>query len=214
MKLYGYWRSTAAYRVRIALALKNINHDQASIDLVKGGGEQHQPLYREINPQGLVPALEIDGQIITQSMAILEYLEEQYPEPSILSPDPFLKSQIRAFAQSIACDIHPLNNLRVLQYLKAELAVADQQKSDWYLFWVAEGFKALERTIDEADNQFAFCFGEQPSMADICLIPQIYNAHRFHCPIEDYPNLRRINENCLKLDSFIRAMPENQADAV
>jgi len=213
MKLYGYWRSTAAYRVRIALAVKNIEVEAIEIHLVKDGGEQHQQDFRAINPQGLVPALEVNGNIITQSMAILDYLEEQYPKPSLLSDDAVIRAQIKAFAQTIVCDIHPLNNLRVLQYLKGNLAVSEEQKTDWYLHWVKLGFEALETIIAQSKIQQTFCFGEQPSMADICLIPQIYNANRFHCPMDNYPNLQRINSNCLQLEAFIAAIPENQPDA-
>lgn len=213
MKLYGYWRSTAAYRVRIALALKGLDVEHVAVDLVKEGGEQHQLKYRTINPQGLVPALEIDGNVLTQSMAILEYLEEQYPEPSILSDDLSKRAQIRAFAHSITCDIHPLNNLRILQYLKGTLAVTEEQKMDWYQHWIATGFKALEATIASSDESYVYCFGDTPSMADICLVAQIYNANRFNVALDDYPKLRRINETCLQLDTFKSALPENQADA-
>ena len=213
MKLYGYWRSTAAYRVRIALALKNIAVIDIPVQLVKEGGEQHQQLYRSINPQGLVPALDIGGSIITQSMAILEYLDEQYPEPPLLSEDPVLRAQIRAFCQSIVCDIHPLNNLRVLQFLQGSMAVNEEQKMDWYQHWVKTGFEALEAVIDQTNRVQPYCFGELPSMADICLIPQIYNANRFDCAMDNYPNLQRINHNCLQLEAFESTLPENQQDA-
>lgn len=214
MKLYGYFRSSAAYRVRIALNLKGIAYDHAAVHLVNNGGEQHGAAYRALNASELVPTL-VDGDLaLGQSLAILEYLEEAYPEaPPLLPRDVATRARIRAFAAAIACDIHPLNNLRVLGYLNQQLALDATQKSAWYGHWIILGFSALEAQL--VQHQSAdFCFGNTPSIADCCLIPQVYNALRFKVDLSTYPRIRRIYEHCHTLDAFTQAAPENQPDAV
>ena len=214
IKLYGYWRSTAAYRVRIALNLKQVSYTQELVHLVKDGGEQHKPEYRSLNPQGLVPTLVDDGLNVAQSMAILEYLEEKYPHPRLLPEDVKLRALTRQMCQLIACDIHPLNNLRVLQYLSGDLQVSEQQKDQWYQHWIREGFSALLKLREQAGIKGSYCLGEELSLADACLIPQIYNANRFNVSMDGFSSLLEINENCLKLERFQNAVPENQPDAV
>jgi maleylpyruvate isomerase len=211
IKLYGYWRSTAAYRVRIALHLKALPYESVSVHLVKNGGEQHSERYRQLNPQGLVPYF-VDGNVeLSQSIAILEYLDDVYPQSSLLPGNAQNKAKVRAFSQAIACDIHPLNNLRVLQYLTNACEVNASNKDAWYAHWIAEGFSALEQQV--ADQSGQYCFGDAITMADLCLIPQIYNANRFNVPLDKYPNLVRINQNCLENEAFRKALPENQTDA-
>lgn len=211
MKLYSYFRSSAAFRVRIALALKNLDYDIVPVHLVNNGGEQKSPEYAAVNPQKLVPALQLDdGTVLTQSLAIMEYLETAYPSPSLLTGDAVKDAKIRAFCQAIACDIHPLNNLRVLQYLTGNFAITDAQKADWYKHWIVEGFAALESQLD---GNSRFCFGDTPTMADCCLIPQVYNAKRFDTDLSNYPKIVRIFDNCMALPAFVTASPERQIDA-
>ncbi|WP_431687962.1 maleylacetoacetate isomerase [Hahella sp. NBU794] len=213
MQLYDYWRSSAAYRVRIALNLKGLPYEAHSVHLVKDGGQQHQSDYKALNPQGLVPLL-TDGEFrLNQSLAIIEYLEDSHPTPALLPADPQTKAQVRAFSQVIACDIHPLDNLRVLQYLTGPMEVNEEKKLVWYQHWILEGFKALEQMAASYADKGPYCFGEQVTMADVCLIPQVYNANRFNCPMMNFPRLREINDNCLKLEAFQKATPEQQADA-
>ncbi|WP_211830114.1 maleylacetoacetate isomerase [Kistimonas asteriae] len=208
MKLYDYFRSSAAYRIRIALNLKGLSYDSIPINLRTG--EQCSPAYRDRNPQGLVPALETPHGLLSQSLAIMEWLDEAYPESVPLLPgDTWLRAQIRSLAGQIACDIHPLNNLRVLHYLQGELGVSDTAKSDWYAHWVTTGFEALEPQLSGS----GFCIGEQPTLADICLIPQVYNALRFKVDLSPYPAIRQVYEHCNQLEPFQKAAPENQADA-
>jgi maleylacetoacetate isomerase len=183
--LHDYYRSSAAYRVRIALALKRLRYDRHAVDLVKGA--QRSPQHIARNPQGLVPMLEIDGFRLTQSLAIIEYLDERFPEPQLLPPDPAGRARVRAFAQAIACDIHPLNNLRVLNYLEQNLDIGTPARKLWYARWISDGFAALEAII--ADGPGPYCFGEQPGMADILLVPQMYNARRFSVDVAPYPTL-------------------------
>ena len=186
MKLYGYWRSTAAYRVRIALQIKALQFENLSVHLVKDGGEQFKPDYVDMNPAKLVPTL-IDGDVVlNQSMAIVEYLDEQYPDTPLLPKDVALRAQVRAMAQDIACDIHPLNNLRVLKYLAGTLKVEDQAKSEWYAHWILTGFAALEQRLAKTAGKY--CFGDTVTLADLCLIPQLYNARRFNVPLDDFPS--------------------------
>jgi len=211
LKLYTYWRSTAAYRVRIALNYKQIAYQSISVHLVRDGGEQHKPEYRQRNPQGLVPTLQVNGHAMAQSMAILEYLEETYPHPALLPKDKLLRATARQLANLVACDIHPLNNLRVLKYLKSSLKVTDEAKIQWYHHWLAEGFKAFEALVSKFDGPY--CLGEELSMADVCLIPQIYNANRFEFDMSAFPRLVAINDACLKLQAFQDALPEHQVDA-
>jgi len=211
MKLYDYWRSSAAYRVRIALNLKGLAYEHISVHLVKDGGQQHSDDYKAINPQGLVPSLVTDeGDIIPQSLAILEYLEETNPTPALLPVAPLDRAYVRGLADMIACDVHPVNNLRILQYMVTELKVEDEAKMQWYRHWIYKGFDALEERLGED----LYCYGDTPTLADICLIPQVYNAHRFNCDMSPYPKISRINDACLKLDAFQKAIPENQPDAV
>ncbi|WP_299791904.1 maleylacetoacetate isomerase [uncultured Shewanella sp.] len=218
MKLYGYWRSSAAYRVRVALNHKGLDAEQISVHLVKDGGEQHKPEYAGLNPQELVPALiESDSKgeeadvVLSQSLAIIEYLDEKYPDNALLPQDLHDRAIVRSMAMSIACEVHPLNNLKVLQYLSKELALDDEAKSAWYHHWIDEGFRALEKQLIKHSGQY--CFGDTVTLADLCLVPQVYNANRFKVDLSPYPNIVRIVENCNRLDAFINAAPENQADA-
>ena len=217
MKLYGYWRSSAAYRVRIALNLKQISAEQLSVHLVKDGGEQHSALFAALNPQELVPALVVEDntgseQTLTQSLAILEYLEEQYSQAPLLPCSAIEKAKVRAMAMAIACEIHPLNNLRVLQHLSSELDLDEQAKNAWYQHWVATGFTAIEKMIERDGGQF--CYGDTVTLADVCLIPQVYNAKRFNVDLSPYPNIERIWQTCRTLSAFVDAAPEAQEDAV
>jgi maleylacetoacetate isomerase len=214
MKLYTYWRSTAAYRVRIALNLKGLQAEQVPVHLVRGGGEQHRDDYRGLNPQGLVPVLVDEGEVITQSLAIVEYLDETHPEPALLPADPAGRARVRGLAQAIACEMHPLNNLRVLQYLTGELGVSEARKTAWYHHWLSEGFRALELRLSRDAATGRFCHGDSPGLADLCLAPQLYNARRFEFPLEDFPTVLRIDEACGQLDAFRAAAPEAQPDAV
>lgn len=209
MKLYSYYRSSAAYRVRIALNLKGLPYDYVAINLVKS--EQKGESYLARNPQGLVPALELDtGELITQSMAILEWLDETCA-PALLPKEPLLRARVRSLANSIACDIHPLNNISVLNYLRAELGAADEDVQHWYRAWVDRGFSAIEQSL--GDTMGACCFGDRPTLADVCLIPQVYNANRFKVPMEHYPNIRQVMQHCNSLEAFANAAPEAQPDA-
>ena len=205
MILYDYPRSTAAYRVRIALNLKNIRFKTQLIDLLKG--QDKSELYRGTNPQGLVPAILEANDVFTQSLAICEYLDEQHPEPPLLPIDSKNRATVRAIAQSIACDVHPLNNLRVLKYLQDNLGVNDEQKTRWYHHWIHETFGAIERQLEQSSNK-AYCFGNSPTLADVCLIPQVFNANRFDCDLSNYPIIRSINAHCLALDAFANATPQ------
>ncbi|MEO0411577.1 MAG: maleylacetoacetate isomerase [Pseudomonadota bacterium] len=211
--LYTYWRSTAAYRVRIALNLKDIAYTSSAVHLVKDGGQQHQADYRAINPQGLVPALAIDGNVITQSMAIMEYLEDTRPWPPLLPSRPAERARVRALATSIAADIHPLNNLRVLKFLKGPMGVSDEAKDRWYAHWIEQGFAALETMLANDPATGTFCHGDEPGLADICVVAQMYNAHRFNCDVSAYTTLNRIHDACLERDAFADAAPEAQPDA-
>lgn len=210
MKLYSYWRSTAAYRVRMALNVKKLDYIYKPVHLVKDGGEHLKQEYKTVNPQSLVPALETDnGLVFTQSLAIIDYLEHQFPEISLYPKKIPEKFQAKAMALSIACDIHPLNNLRVLKYLKQE-NWNQQQIDSWYGHWIHEGFTAIEKQLVKTAG--AYCYGDVLSVADIFLVAQIYNANRFNIPLEDYPQILKINEECLSRDDVIAAIPENQPD--
>lgn len=213
MKLSTYFRSTAAYRVRIALNLKGIDYELVPVHLLRNGGEQKSSAYLEKNPDGLIPALETEGRVLAQSMAILEYLEETHPEPPLLPSGSLDRAYLRGLAQTIVSDIHPLNNLRILKYLKNDLALTEDQKNDWYRHWVATGFESIEARLARDVNTGLCCFGDTPSIADVCLIPQVFNAVRFDCPMHEYPIIRRINEYCLGLDAFAKAAPNLQPDA-
>lgn len=211
--LYDYWRSSASYRVRIALNLKQLDYESLPVHLVHDGGQQHADAYRRINPQQLVPAL-VDGErVITQSLAIMEYLEDVCPEPALLPPDPRGRARVRALAQVVACDVHPLGNLRVLQYLQANLGADDEQRAQWSRHWMAAGLAALETMLVDHVATGRFCHGDEATLADICLVPQLYNARRWKLPLDDYPTLVRIDAACAELDAFQRAAPEAQPGA-
>ncbi|MCK2185078.1 maleylacetoacetate isomerase [Halomonas getboli] len=210
--LQGYFRSSAAYRVRIVLNLKGLAYDQAPVDLV--AGEQRHEAYLADNPQGLVPTLVTDdGRRLTQSLAICEYLEEVHPEPALLPETPAERARVRALAQLVGCEMHPLNNLRVLKYLTGELGVDEAAKLAWYRHWVHEGFTALEAMLSREAGSGAFCHGDAPTLADACLVPQVFNAERFECDLSAYPRIRRIADNARSLEAFRLAAPGEQPDA-
>ncbi len=204
--LYDYFRSSASYRVRIALNLKGIDYEQRPVSLVQGA--QNDLTYKALNPQGLVPMLEIDGHRLTQSLSIMVYLDQVYPDPPLMPRDPADGAHVRALALAVACDIHPLNNLRVLKYLKNDLGVSEEAKDEWYRHWVAEGLVALEEMARPRAG--AFLFGDSPTIADVCLVPQLYNARRFSVPITDYPTLRRADETASAHAAFAAAHPDRQ----
>jgi maleylacetoacetate isomerase len=210
MKLYGYFRSSAAFRVRIALNLKGLDYDSGFIHLRRG--DQGQPGFLDVNPQGLVPALEIDGQVLTQSLPIIEYLDERYPEPPLLPGDAAARARVRALAAIVACDIHPINNLRVLRYLQRPLGHDQAAIGAWYNHWIDSGFAAFERLLAGDSRTGAFCHGEAPGLADVALVPQVVNAGRYNLNLAPYPTIVRIYESCMKLDAFAAAQPERQPD--
>lgn len=210
MKLYSYFRSSAAYRVRIALNLKGLPYEMAFVHLTKDGGQQHKPEFHALNPQERVPALALStGEVLTQSLAIIEYLDEIAPEPALLPADALARAKVRALAQAVACDIHPLNNLISLQYLKRVLKHEQAEIDAWYHHWVIEGFKAIEEMI--APGPYA-C-GTHVTLADVCLIPQVFNARRLKVPLDKFPKIVAVETACLKLPAFDKARPENQPDA-
>ena len=211
MKLYGYFRSSASYRVRIALSLKGLGYDLQPVHLRRN--EQRAPEFLERNPQGLVPALEHDDAVLAQSLAIVEYLEERFPEPPLLPASPADRAWVRALAQIVACDIHPINNLRVLQYLENELALDDGARTAWARRWIDDGFAAMEAMLGDDPRTGDHCFGNQPTLADICLVPQVFNSQRFGVDMTRYPTLARIHENCMRLPAFADQAPERQPDA-
>jgi len=212
MKLFTYFRSTASYRVRIVLNLKQIDCEHVPVHLVRDGGEHLRAEYLQINPQGFVPALEDAGTILTQSQAIVEYLDEKFPVPALLPADPVQRAQVRALAGIIACDIHPLNNVRVLKYLRRELNCDDDAVNGWYRHWVTEGFRACESLICKTSNG-RYCFGNSVTLADVFLAPQVFNARRFDCDLTPYPTIVSIEEHLLTLPAFADAAPEKQSDA-
>ena len=210
VKLYGYFRSSAAYRVRIALNLKGVAHEHAFVHLTRDGGGQKSPDYMALNPQALVPTLELDGgETLTQSLAIIEYLDEVYPDPPLLPGDPVARAHVRAIAQAVACDIHPLNNLRVLQYLRHRLGRDKEAVDTWYRHWVETGFAAIEKMIG-ADG---FCHGGRVSLADVCLMPQIFNARRYEVDLAPYPHIGKVEDVCAANPAFAAAHPARQPDA-
>lgn len=206
MKLYTYHRNSAGERVRIALNIKGLPYEYVSVPALGWDA------YRALNPQGLMPALEIGGHLVAQSTAILELLEERYPEPRLLPGDPLLRADARAFGQLIACDLHPLNNDRVRRYLETEIGLAEAPRQKWYRHWVAVGLSSLETALERRREQWPFCFGEQPGWADLHLVPQMRNARRFECDLEPYPRLRAVDDRCVGLDVFRRAHPQHQPD--
>jgi maleylpyruvate isomerase len=212
MKLFDYYRSSAAYRVRIVLNLKGIDYQPAGVNLLKG--EEAGDDYLAVNPQGLVPSLQDGSHTLFQSLAICEYLEEIYPTPALLPGTAVERARIRALAQMVACDIHPVNNLRVLKYLTGELGVTEEQKLTWYQHWISEGFNALESLLSSSTETGQYCHGDTVTLADICLVPQVYNARRFKLDLTPFPTIERIEKQCLKQNAFEQAIPENQPDAI
>ena len=213
MKLYTFFRSSASYRVRIALNLKGLGYDQAPIHLRRGGGEQLMPAYTAINPQALVPALEDDGKVLTQSLAIIEYLEEKHPQPPLLPSAAADRALVRSMAMVIACEVHPIQNLRVLNHVKKEYGQTDEQVNRWAQHWIDLGLSALEQMIAAQSKRGKFCFGDSPTLADICLVPQLGNARRYGCDLAKYPMILTIEKNCMALAAFTGAAPEKQPDA-
>ena len=209
MKLYTYFRSSAAFRVRIALNVKGLRYESLFVHLAKG--EHRRPEYAKVNPQGLLPTLELDDGIrLNQSLAIIEYLEDKYPRPPLLPSDAVGKARVRGLAALVACEIHPLNNLRVLQHLKRSLGQSEEQVNAWYRHWIADGLAKLEAQLDPKAK---FAYGDAPTMADCCLVPQIFNAKRYDCNLAPYPTTMRVFEQCMGLEAFDRAQPAKQPDA-
>ncbi|HEY6453044.1 MAG TPA: maleylacetoacetate isomerase [Steroidobacteraceae bacterium] len=211
--LYSYFRSSAAYRVRIALNLKGLEYTAIPVHLLRAGGEQHRAEFAARNPLQLVPVLQDDAVTLTQSVAIIEYIEERHPLPPLLPADAPGRARVRALALAVACEIHPLNNLRVLRHLKSEYGLDDSQREGWSRHWIAQGFEALERMLAGSAATGSYCHGDSPTMADCLLVPQVANARRVRCPLEAYPTLMRINDRCVREDAFARAAPEAQIDA-
>lgn len=213
LELYSYFRSSAAYRVRIALALKGLDYAMVPVHLLRNGGEQISAQYLEINPEGLVPTLLDDGQVLTQSLAIIEYLDETHGPARLLPQAPLARARVRALALQIACEIHPLNNLRVLRYLAREANLTQAQRDAWYRHWVLTGFQALERQLQRSPDTGLFCHGDEAGLADCCLIPQVFNARRYEVDLSPFPTIERIAAHCETLPAFQAAHPSRQADA-
>ncbi|HEV3424385.1 MAG TPA: maleylacetoacetate isomerase [Paraburkholderia sp.] len=213
MKLYSYFRSSASYRVRIALNLKNLPYDYAPVHMLRDGGEQLKPEYRKLNPDAVVPTCVDDDRVLQQSLAIIEYLEETHPEPPLLPAAPADRAYVRSVALQIACEIHPLNNLRVLRYLKHTLGISEEAKDAWYRHWIESGFATLEEHLAGDARTGKFCFGDTPTMADACLVPQVFNAQRFKIDVMQFPTIQRIHDHASRLDAFARAAPGVQPDA-
>ena len=211
MKLHTYYRSSAAFRVRIALNLKGLAYDAAFVHLAKG--EHRAAAYGAVNPQGLVPALEDGGPLLTQSLAIIEYLEETRPQVPLLPKDPAGRARVRSLSLLIACEIHPLNNLRVLQYLKRALGQNEEQVNAWYRHWISDGLARFEADLVRSSSASRFCHGDEPTMADCCLVPQVFNAQRYQCDTTPYPTAMRVFAECMKLAAFVHAQPSQQPDA-
>ena len=211
--LYGYFRSSAAFRVRIALNLKGIAAEQKFVHLLRDGGAQHGADYKAVNPQELVPTLVHDGDAIGQSLAIIEYLDEIHPEPPLLPREPRVRARVRQLAYIIACDIHPLNNLRMLLYLRDRFSIGEEARAEWQRHWISLGFSTLETLLAQSPYTGAFCHGDAPTLADICLIPQMANARRVNLDLSPYPTLMRIEAHALAHPAFEAALPKNQPDA-
>jgi maleylacetoacetate isomerase len=210
VKLYTYFRSSAAFRVRIALNLKGLDYQPTFVHLAKG--EHRKPEYTAVNPQGLLPALEVDGALLAQSIAIMEYLEEAHPQPPLLPKHPLERARVRSLSLIVACEIHPLNNPRVLKYVKNTLGHAQEEVDAWYRHWIADGLVKLEAELGRPGTG-RHCRDDAPSMADCCLVPQIFNAQRFACDLKPYPTVMRVFDTCMQLDAFVRAQPDQQPDA-
>lgn len=209
LKLYDYWRSSAAYRVRIALNLKGVTYESIPVNIAPGRDEQLQSEYRTINPQMRVPSIEVDDRVIGQSMAIIEWIDESFPGPALLPSDPWKRLQARSFADTIACDIHPLNNLSVLAALRNDFGADDTAITHWYHDWIRRGFSALEVIARDLSSS-RFLFGEAPTIAETCLVPQVANAKRFDMDLSAFPRLLEVDAACCQLDAFVRAAPDAQ----
>jgi len=210
LKLYTLSRSSASYRVRIALNLKGLKYEP--ITKILGKGEHRTPEYLAVNPQGLLPALEIDGVVLSQSLAIIEYLDERYPNPRLLPEDPLDRARVRSLALAIACDIHPINNLRVLNYLRNELGQSEEAVNTWYRHWVSEGFRGLEVELRRYSSNRRYCYGDTLSLADVCLVPQMFNARRFDVDLTPFPTVEAISRHLESIPEFAAARPEVQPD--
>jgi maleylacetoacetate isomerase len=213
MKLYNYFRSSASFRVRIALNLKGLPYEYAVVHLTRDGGQQFDPAFRAINPDALIPVLDDDGRTLTQSLAIMEYLEETHPEPPLLPGTPLDRAYVRSIALAIACEIHPLNNLRVLRYLVRDLKVSDEQKNAWYRHWVEQGLASIEARLVAERKSGRYALGDAVTLADVVIVPQIFNAKRFDCRLDHVPTVMGIFDRCMELPAFIEAQPARQPDA-
>lgn len=212
-KLYDYFRSSASFRVRIALEYKSLPFEKIPVHLLNNGGEQHAPAYQAINPQSLVPSLDIGEQVLTQSLAIIEYLEETHPSPPLLPQDARARAYVRSIALSIAADMHPLNNSRVLTFLSQEMQVSDEKKNAWYQHWMRIGLISLERLLTQRNLSGSFCFGDSFTLADVCVVPQLFNARRFNCKLDDLPTLVKIDAHCQTLSAVKKAWP-NESETI
>jgi maleylpyruvate isomerase len=213
IKLHSYFRSSASYRVRIALKLKGLAYEYVPVHLLKDGGQQLAPAFRALNPELLVPVLDDEGAILTQSLAIIEYLEETRPEPPLLPPDAIERAYVRSIALAIACEIHPLNNLRVLRYLVKTLGVTEEQKNVWYRYWVEQGLASIEARMIAERRSGRYALGDTVTLADVFIVPQIFNAQRMDCSLDALPTVMRIFDNCMQLPAFVEAQPAAQPDA-
>lgn len=214
MKLYTYYRSSASFRVRIAMALKGLSYDPTFIHLARNGGEQNTPAFHEVNPQGFVPVLiDDEGNSLYQSLAIMEYLDETHPNPPLLPKSPAERARVRSLSLAVACEIHPLNNPRVLNYLTGTMGINEEQKLAWIKHWIELGLGQFEKRLAREQGTGRFCHGAAPTMADCCLVPQVFNAQRFECDLSQMPTILRINDACMQLDAFQLAHPSKQPDA-